>query len=282
MKRLLVLLAACQPSLDQRLAIVTEPRVLAIVSAPPEALPGATVTVDALISSPDGPLDVAPSWALCTSPKPPTEDNAVSDGCVAGGVALGTATSVAATVPADACILFGPDVPGPGFRPRDPDPTGGYYQPVRADAAPAGLAFGFTRITCNLPNAPADVAHDYQTRYVANANPMLLPPSIPDPIAAGSSVTLTASWPADSVEDYLYFDPQSQTLITRREAMRLSWFASGGALAVDASVVAEGDPATMVATTWTAPAAPGPAWVWLVLRDSRGGIAYQTIPVTIR
>ena len=290
----LLAFAACQGALDQRLAIVTEPRVLAIVSEPAEAKPGAQVAYSAVVASPAGPRTAPPppSWALCTAPKPPTEDNAVSTACLGDGavVDLGAGASVQATVPDDACMLFGPDVAGMGFRPRDPDATGGFYQPVRADAAGADLAFGFTRITCHLANAPADVAHDYLTMYVANANPTLAPLAISpqlgvDPdgaiaVAAHADLVLTAAWPAGAVESYLYFDPDRQVLVTRREAMHLAWYATSGALPVDASAVGEDDPTTSVTTTWRT-GEPGPAWLWLVLRDSRGGIATQTLALRV-
>ncbi len=63
--------------------------------------------------------------------------------------------------------------------------------------------------------------------------------------------------------------------------MRLSWFATGGTLAVDASAVGEDDLATSVTTTWTTPGT-GTAWLWLVLRDSRGGFATRAVMVDIR
>jgi hypothetical protein len=282
MKRalLLLLLAACESALDQRLAIIDAPRVLAVTSDPAEGKPGDTITVSALVASPAGPVIAPPTWALCTAPKPPTEDNAVADGCLGTSqvIALGTAPAETTQIPMDACQLFGPDVPGTGFRPRDPDPTGGYYQPVRADAGDAGLAFGFARVTCKLGNAPGDVAHDYQTMYVANESPVLAP-LVLDHVAADSDVTLTASW--NQPELYLYYDPSSQTLITRRESMRVSWFATAGFLPVDATAVGEDDPATTVSTTWHTPAQAGPVWVWLVLRDSRGGIATQQVAITV-
>jgi hypothetical protein len=282
MKRalLLLVLGGCEDALDQRLAIVDAPRVLAVTSEPAEARPGDTITVSALVASPDGPIAAAPTWALCTAPKPPTEDNAVADGCLGSAQteALGTAPTATAQIPMDACALFGPDVPGGDFRPRDPDPTGGYYQPVRADAGDAGLAFGFARITCKLASAPGDVAHDYQTMYVANENPTLAPISL-DHVRADSDVTLTAAW--DAPEQYLYYDPSSQTLITRRESMRVSWFATAGTLPVDATAVGEDDPATTASTIWHTPAQPGPAWVWVVLRDSRGGLATREVAITI-
>ncbi|MDB4955328.1 MAG: hypothetical protein JWO36_2897 [Myxococcales bacterium] len=282
MKRIIVVavLGACDASLDQRLAIVREPRVLAITSEPPEVKPGSDVVYSALVAGPDGPIAASPQWALCNAPKPPTEDNAVSDACLGNAVIdLGAAPTVTATIPADACITFGPDVPPGGFRPRDADPTGGYYQPVRADAE-LELAFGFSRITCNLPNAPGDVAHAYQLDYVANRNPSVSV-AVPSTITRSAAVTLTAEWPPDAAESFLYYDPQTQTLVTRREAMRVSWFASAGAIAVDASAVGETSDATSVTTTWQAPARTGPAWLWIVLRDSRGGIATATIALTI-
>jgi hypothetical protein len=274
----LALLAGCSDALDQRLAIVDAPRVLAITSEPPEVTPGADVALAALIASPSGTLAVVPAWSLCTAPKPPTEDNAVADGCLADQV---VAVSSTATIPDDACRSYGPDVASTGFRPRDPDPTGGYYQPIRAAVPASGFAFGFTRITCNLANAPGDVAQQYKMTYVANANPMLNAPDVPANVAANTDVTLAISWPADAVESYVYFDPQSETLVTRREAMRVSWFATGGSLAVDASAVDETDTATSVSTTWRTPVA-GLAHLWFVLRDSRGGIATTSIDVDVR
>ena len=60
----------------------------------------------------------------------------------------------------------------------------------------------------------------------------------------------------------------------------MSWFATAGALDVDATAVAEDDPATSATTTWHTPA-PGPATLWFVLRDSRGGVATRAVSVTV-
>lgn len=278
---LLLTLVACDDALDQRLAIITEPRVLAVIGEPAEAKPGAMVSYQVVVASPDGPLTADASWAYCLASKPPTEDNAVSSSCLDAAqlAALGTAPTVIGTLPSDACIRFGPDTPGTGFRPRDPDATGGYYQPVRADVG-ADIAFGLSRITCKLPTAPGDLAHRYELEYVANTNPVL-DPIEPTEVAADRDVTLTASWPAASAETYLWFDPLGQRLVDRHEAMRVSWLATGGRLAVDASAVAEDSTATSVSTTWHTPAA-GTAWLWFVLRDSRGGIATQFVSVEVR
>ena len=291
MKRALVLgtMIGCNSALDQRLATVDEPRVLAITTEPPEITPGASVTLTALLAGPTGPRSSSPTWSLCTAPKPPTEDNAVADGCLADAVTdLGTTSTLAVTIPSDACRTYGPDVASTGFRPRDPDATGGYYQPVRAAVPTLGLAFGFARITCNLANAPGEVAQAYKTMYVANSNPSLtglMIDGVPDHattrVTTDHDVTLTTGWPATAVEAFLYFDPDSSQLVTRHEAMRVSWFATRGDVAVDASAVAEDDPTSTVATTWHTPSQPGPAWIWLVLRDSRGGIATETFAITV-
>lgn len=277
---LLLALAACDDALDQRLAIIDEPRVLAVIAEPAEAKPNAMVTYTIVTASPDGPLTSPPAWSYCTSPKPPTEDNAVPTPCVAGEglIDLGTAPQATGTLPADGCLNYGPDTPPGGFRPRDADSTGGYYQPVRADVDGL-LAFGLSRITCMLPTAPADAARRYDLEYVANANPILDPIELTS-VPADTDITLTASWPASSAETYLFFDTFAQQLIDRREAMRVSWFATAGSLAVDATLVDEDDTSTSASTTWHTPAS-GSAFLWIVLRDSRGGIAAQQLTVAL-
>ena len=273
MRWLVLLLVACNSALDQRLDVVTAERVLAVQSDPPEVTPGNSVTLSVLVASPMGTVDVAPAWSLCDAPKPPTEDNVVADGCVSSSVTqLGTSLTVETTIPLDACRTYGPDVISKGFRPRDPDPTGGFYQPVRAAIPDLDLAFGFARITCDLANAPAQVAQDYLTMYAANQNPTLNAPSLPASVAADSDVVLSITWPDSAVESYLYYDQPSEMLITRREAMHLSWFATAGDIAVDASEVDETDLTTSVSTTWHTPSS-GTVNLWFVLRDSRGGIA---------
>jgi hypothetical protein len=46
-------------------------------------------------------------------------------------------------------------------------------------------------------------------------------------------VALRARWTDDSVESFPVFDPESRTLVDHREAIRVSWFVSGGELASD-------------------------------------------------
>ncbi len=272
-------LAACETELDQRLAIITEPRVLAVVSEPAEAKPGDAVAFSALVVGTSGVIADPPSWGFCTSPKSPTEDNVVSVQCAAGDdlIDLGTTAMPSGAIPMDACLTFGPDTLKPGFRPRDPDPSGGYYQPVRASVDDL-LAFGLARVSCDLANASGDIAAMYRAGYVANANPVLQPLVVPQ-IHAGDAVALTAAWNAPEL--FLYYDQLDQTLVTRREAMRVSYFATAGTMDVDAIARDEDDPETSATNTWHAPATPGTQTLFLVLRDERGGIATQVLPVTV-
>jgi hypothetical protein len=283
MKRAVFLLAslsACDEALDQRLAIVDEPRVLAVIAEPAEAKPGEMVAYSIVTASPEGPLVSPPRWSYCTAPKPPTEDNAVPADCVTGDqlIDLGSSPTVTGTLPMDGCLDYGPDTPPGGFRPRSADGTGGYYQPIRADVDSL-VSFGLSRITCKLPNAPAEASQRYLLEYVANANPTL-DPIVLDRVPANTDVELVATWPADAAETYLYFDPVDQVLLDRRESMRVSWFATGGSLPVDSTLVGENDPATAASTIWRTPG-PGTAFVWIVLRDSRGGIATRQLQLVV-
>jgi hypothetical protein len=285
---------ACDAALDQRLDLVTTPRILAITAAPAEARPGTPITLTALVVDADGPRADVPAWAACDAPTPPTEPNAVADGCFADQARpLGSAIVLMTTIPTDACLTYGPDTKPGGFRPRDPDPTGGFYQPIRVTVDTAAgplVALGEPRVTCNLALAPTDLAQRYRAEYLANVAPEIAAVELavdgaavaPTALPADHDVTLAVTWPAAAAEAYLVYDPTTVALVTRREAMRVSWFTTAGRIAVDASAVAGDDPATAVTTTWHTPATPGPAWLWFVLRDDRGGVATAAQAVTIR
>jgi hypothetical protein len=288
----LVVLAACKPELGPPDSLVTSVRVLAVRASPPEVKPGDPAGYTALVVSPDGTIAEAPiDWGFCRVPKTLTENNIVSTECL-GDAAIapvgGPAPAIGALVPKDACALFGPDTPPGGYRPRDPDITGGYFQPVRARLG--GLtAFALERVTCNLPNAAVDVAREFTQRYVANRNPTLAPLTATlageaarlDAIPAGRRVTFHVAWAPEDAETYVRFEPATQSLEDRREALRVSWFATDGAFDSDRTGSAEDDPATTTDNGWTAPAAAGAVHVWVVLRDSRGGVDFAAYDVIV-
>ncbi|WP_394837281.1 hypothetical protein LVJ94_10280 [Pendulispora rubella] len=288
---LLLVAAACKPDLDERESRIESPRVVAIVSDPPEAKPGEAVQYTAVVATPDGPDLAAPlQWAYCATPKLLTENGSVSPECTREGVRPLAASGpriTAATLP-DACALFGPDVPPGGFRPRDADVTGGYYQPLRASWA--GLtAFARERVTCNLANAPADVTLEFRRRYAVNQNPRLGELSARiggeayalDRLPVGRDVEFTVTWPREDAEGYVSMDPATQSIVARREAMRVSWYATAGNFAADRTGRTEAELDTFTSNVWSIGTAAPRIHLWVVLRDSRGGSAYAIYTLSV-
>ncbi len=208
---------ACEPSLNERTFDVSSVRVLAVRADPAEAAPGASVTLTALYVDGSGTLSTAPLyWALCEDRNPLANLGPVSPSCAEGSgsglVELGHAQSEAAVLPLDVCRLFGPDVPPtvanqPPGRPVDPDPTGGYYQPVRLWAS-GQIAVGLVRITCDVPGATPAQITELTADDHPNANPQIDAVTDPtlgtlvvegsgtNPVAASQRLDLTAHWAA--------------------------------------------------------------------------------------
>jgi len=299
---LVVAAAHCVPTLSGSDSLITATRILAIKAEPAEAVPASKVTFTALVATPAGTVNGAPiAWDFCTAPKPITEDNSVSNACLGSGAVVGDAgptlaaagagPSTAARTPGMGCTLFGPDTGSTGFRPRDPDSTGGFYQPLRAELSGAPDAFALVRIKCDLPNASADVAAAFIKAYKLNQNPTLQPITAKmngaavalGAIPAGARVTLEASWPAASAEKFAYYDQASQTVTTQREAMQVAWYSSDGSFDTESTGRASNDMATTSDDDFQAPAATQTTHVWIVLRDSRGGVDFGSYDlVTVR
>jgi hypothetical protein len=84
-------------------------------------------------------------------------------------------------------------------------------------------------------------------------------------------------------EPFAYLDPESHTLVDRHEAMRVSWFTTGGTIDKDHTGNLEAEFAqTSSDNTWTAPAEPGPVFLWVVLRDDRGGVDWRSFKVDVQ
>lgn len=287
----------CLPDLGQPASLVKERRILAVKSEPPETRPGNGASYTALVVSPAGTESAPPlQWALCVTPKPLDENNIVAAACLqdSGVQPLGgPAASIMAATPGNACQLFGPDPPPqepgkPPLRPRDPDISGGYYQPVRlGDGSVTG--FALERITCNLASAGSEIAIAFQQRYVQNTNPSLRPlaaavkgqPASLGAIAANAPVDFEVGWPPESVETFPIYDIVAQQLVDHRESMRVSWFATDGKFDHEHTGRDENDTATTTVNRWTAPATPGLVHLWVVLRDSRGGVDFAAYDVTV-
>lgn len=303
MKRALLILvvAACKPDLGAPQSLVTEPRLLAVASEPAEIKPGNDTSLHALIVSPDGTLDPDVAWGFCTDPAPLSSNNVVGDDCIYGAASLmPRGVDVTVTIPIDSCSQFGPTPPAPEpgeppRRPHDADVTGGYYQPERAlakvgsDQVPA---IGLTRITCDLANASLDIVQQFKASYHANTNPVIdrvlaqLPgvadaEDIPATLPANTKIPLRVRWTPESAEMFPVFDPLKRDLVDHREAIRVSWFVDGGDLESERTGRTEDDPESYADDVWTTPDA-GPAHLWVVVRDTRGGVAFQSFDVQIQ
>ncbi len=313
----LCILAGCAPELVDDTTRVDAPRLLAVRATPAEAHPGEAVTLRGLYADADGPVAAPPlSWAFCMNRKPFTEPGPVDPRCLAAEgaelVPIGDGIEAEAALPAEGCRLFGPDrptpLPGePAGRPVDPDDTGGFFQPVRVasdDASQPTLAQ--VRITCGLPSATPAQAAEYRRRQRPNQNPTLATVSADADllvalehegggraVAPGTVVDLAATWPAcapdacsDGIcppcggpESYAWFDPIAREVTTRRESIRVSWFATGGALETGHSGRSEEESERGLVDAedrWTAPTTAGPAFLWVVVRDDRGGVGWAT------
>jgi hypothetical protein len=275
---LFLLLAACAPALGPPDSLVDRPRVIAVKAIPPEVQPGASASFQVLAVGPSGPLDASFAiWAVCRDPLPLTDTGTVAAACLGDlpGVAQGANPSIATS--SDACGIFGPVPSSTTRRPRNPDATGGFFQPVRVQTSGV-TAFAQERLICPLTQAPLVVAADFQNRYAANQNPVIASFEASAPVATkGAQVQLTVSWDQSSVEVFPVYDPVNQRLVDTAEVMSVSWYATGGVMEQDRTT-ASGLSAT---NTWTAPQAGGTVFFWAVLHDSRGGLDTASMEVAV-
>lgn len=83
-------------------------------------------------------------------------------------------------------------------------------------------------------------------------------------------------------ERYLRFDVVSRALVIQREAVNAAFYTTGGSLGDPSSGRSASDPGSDVRTAFTAPDSSGPVWLWLVLRDDRGGVGWQGWQVQVQ
>jgi hypothetical protein len=280
----LALGTGCGPTLDDRPWLVRRPQIVGWKADPPEAPPGSTVTVEVMALDPGASLDpAATSWGVCHDPRPLDENRVVTSSCLTPRSTDAQGSPAQLMIPNEACRVFGPDTqqPAPGApptRPRDPDVTGGYYQPFTISLGGA-LGVGLERVTCDLPDASLAASRAFLTAYRPNQNPKIsgltftLGGGTIDPgvVPLGAHVTVGGTWLADAYESFAVFDRASGAVFETRETLTASWYVTGGELDHPADEVA--DPAVLAtATGWIAPAEPGTLELALVLRDSRGGL----------
>jgi hypothetical protein len=303
----LALALACKPDLGDPPSVVSGPRILAVRGVPAEAAQDEPVVYDVLAVDETGTLVNPPvTWATCHEPKPPAEANAVSAACLDIDPETGFQATFKSPMPSTACKQFGPQPPDvergkPPIRPRDPDTTGGFYQPVRAILDGGTIAFAMERIKCPLANAPSDITGMFNAMYKANVNPTLQSVTLDpddDPVTlfeegsaqgddwvgSAGSFFVQAAWPDTTPESYPVWNPMTQTLDTHREALSVAWYATAGTFDHDRTGRGEAEPELTTTNRWTAPAVTEPTTVhlWVVLRDSRGGVDFAAMDLEVR
>ena len=321
----------CRPEVGAPISQINGPAILAVKAVPAEADPRAgnhVVVYEALavdlggrVPAPGADITEPLLWAMCDQPKPPTESNSVSSSCgdsyANPGVVGSSGTTYSAPVADNACALFGPTIPPvkegeTPIRPRDPDITGGYYQPVRVEllvpeelhrvgmsTGDSLIAIHMQRVSCGLANARGLDIVTYGKEYRANSNPVLVsltlqvqgtdPLDVPAaaavataiPVPIRQSIALAANWSADSVEKYPAQDPITRELGDHFESMRVSWFATGGSFQHDVTGRGEDEHDTTYAeNSWTSET-PGLVHLWVVLNDARGGTDFAAIDLDV-
>ena len=304
-----IVLVACVPDRDDDESRIDRPRVIAIQMEPAEVGPRQRFALHALYA---GGEEADLDWAFCTDQKPLSELGPISRDCIApngSGLAepFANGLEASAMMPADACRLFGPDRPPPkdgepAGRPVDADPTGGYYQPLSLfDYAGEEASLFEARVSCSLPGVTREQFAEWNQRYVRNQNPVidaleaeqggdvvaLDSGGEPLVVQAGRKLSLRVWAPAcdrevspdaacGGAEPYLYFDLGTRELVTRRENLRASWFASAGGFSESRSALIRDRDGSSSDNVWTAPRREQTVTLWIVLRDDRGGVAWQT------
>jgi hypothetical protein len=267
----LLVLTACAPSFVDEPWLVTGPRLIAVVAQPPEVAPGGAAQLVATVAG-----QGAIAWSRCDTAAPLTQNEPVASSCLAAlaGAAPGSVT-FSLGVPGEACARFGPDVTQVTDRPRDPDATGGWYQPVGTSYA-GQLAFAFERLSCEPAGVTPEVASAFRRARTPNQNPRLSvearlegAPMDFSALPLGQALTLVPT--LDDPETYALIDPRTFELTFDVETRQVAWFVTDGELL----------PATTRAepTTWRSPSTPGRGTLWVVARDSRGGLAVVVQPL---
>ena len=186
----------------------------------------------------------------------------------------------------------------------DPDPSGGFHQPVRLRMSDGGVltAIGAARLSCGISGAAPEQSVDFVKRYRHNENPAiaalaivrsgsspLIAPDAPGTdagatVARGETVTLRAAWDAcptapacgDGVcgaeEDVTGCEADCKTPKGCAGSEQYVWFDP------EARVVSLRREAINI---WTAPDAAGEARIWLVVRGDRGGVGWQSYRVRV-
>jgi len=79
-------------------------------------------------------------------------------------------------------------------------------------------------------------------------------------------------------EAYVWYDAQKRVVADRWEGIKVAWYTSRGHFVEEQTGLSEEEAgsATKTRNVWSVADQPGPATIWLVIRDTRGGQSWKT------
>ena len=265
---------ACVDDIQDQSFLVTNERILAIRGIPAEVRPGENAQYEAFVAPQnESPINVI--FSYCTEARRAEERQGISEPCL-GGDSLQT-IQADTTMLSNACALFGPNTPPnenplePPLRPSDPDPSGGYFVPIRA-ASDSTLSFGQHRIRCDLAGATRALFEEFNERYISNNHPVIEGITAPELIEPFSSYELTLELNEASFEDYVIYNPEESLIFETKETIRVSWYVNKGELLAPQNMVSSNT--NRVTTEWRALTDATNVKGWAVIQDDRGGLDF--------
>lgn len=293
-----LIVGACLPEREQEHNLVDSVQILAVRAVPAEAAPGDEVYYEALVASPSGLHAGEVGWAYCSQSRTVKERTGVTASCAEGRDLEPVAAET--RVPMDACARFGPNPPpnGPDEQPRrpaDPDPTGGYYLPIRAQLSDSETGvFGFQRIRCDLAGATRSIFEEFQERYSLNRHPQISRLAMAEDengegiglalgvasVQTGAVVRFVLEATANSTESFVVYDRENSRVVDKTETLYATWYVTAGTLGLATSSGSHGGFSSE--QTWQAPSEAMTVLGWVVLRDSRGGMDWHEFRVNVQ
>lgn len=272
-------MVSCVDEVQDQSFLITDDRVLAIRGIPAEVRPGQDAQYEVLLAS-NNEDNIDVDFSYCTEARRAEERQGISESCLLGDSLQ--AIQAETTMLSDACSRFGPNTPPsqnplePPLRPSDPDPSGGYFVPIRAETL-STASFGQHRIRCDLAGATRALFEEFNERYISNNHPVIQTVRAPDVVEPFTSYELSLEVNEASFEPYVIFDAEESLLRDAKETVRVSWYVNKGELSISQGRVFED---TKKATTvWTAADDGFEVKGWVVVRDDRGGIDFKSFKI---
>lgn len=276
-----LLLSACFGQPPEEPAPLASPRILGALVDPAEVAPGEPLQVTVIAGGPGGILDAGPAhFRFCETPRALSESGFVSARCLEGeGAVLESPhLSLSTTLPQQACARFG-SRSETDLRPRDPDETGGFYQPLRVDIPGAATAVVRIRTLCPLSEAPIEAIQRYTAEYERNRVPEISGLSVRhagvelgEEVPSDTALELEVQLRPEARESYLLFDRTTGTLRDEDEILYASWVVTGGELEGGQTAFDRGGRHSR--NVWHSPAGSGEAQLWVLVRDDRGALSH--------